>query len=693
MATRIKSSQILDGAIVAADLHSAITVSTTSSGTFGSLVVDQAGTSDTALLSIISDHNDHSMLRFQKDTSGTVTDAWRLVREPTGELVLDQGSGNIDFTFSTAGDFSVHDGDVTIDSGNLVLTTGEIHGPSTLVIDPAGIGDNTGLVQIKGDLQVSGNTTTINSTTLDVTDLNITIASGAADQAAADGAGLTFEGANAKLTWNYDATLPGLNINKYLMIDPGNSATTPERPFHVKSAVNQLAIFESTDARASIEVRDVDDTAFLVTESSKFGIMSTAFIGNNGIVFDLTSFNVGISTDSPESLLHVVETPATGAPNVNAQLTVEDSTNAGIAIHSDDTGMGSVYFGSSTNNGIARIRYDHSTDTFTIRSDGYEMFQISPAVSQGQQIVIDNGDELGVGHMTLQSLTNHNTNDYVRSSILNTRDKDQISYSTSNEEWTHAGGASTDWSGLFHHNNYFGIYSGDGSTDGWTKTHSTFQTDHLAIRIDNEDSNARDIDLYGHVTINASNGTHEFVENGLLLNKNEAGAPGVGETRIYMGEDDDGTQARLIKDHTSAENYRFSLFAGRGSSSLADLRLLAGDTSKFVDFTGSDLSAYFYGNITSTGDINSLSDIKHKENIKPIENATETVSSLEGVEFDWKNGNGHSYGFIAQEVEKILPDLVTENNDSKHVNYLGVIGILVEAIKEQDARIRALENK
>ena len=71
-----------------------------------------------------------------------------------------------------------------------------------MTIDPAAVGDNTGTLVIAGNLQVDGTTTTINSTTLDVDDLNITLASGAADSAAANGAGLTIDGASATLLWS-----------------------------------------------------------------------------------------------------------------------------------------------------------------------------------------------------------------------------------------------------------------------------------------------------------------------------------------------------------------------------------------------------------------------------------------------------------------------------------------------------------
>lgn len=95
-----------------------------------------------------------------------------------------------------------------------ITTSGYLRGPATFTIDPAVHGDNTGTVVIAGNLQVDGTTTTVNSTNLAVDDLNITIASGAANAAAADGAGITVDGASATLTyassgdsWNFNKTL------------------------------------------------------------------------------------------------------------------------------------------------------------------------------------------------------------------------------------------------------------------------------------------------------------------------------------------------------------------------------------------------------------------------------------------------------------------------------------------------------
>jgi len=98
--------------------------------------------------------------------------------------------------------------------GNLTVT-GYLAGPATFIIDPAGVGDNTGTLLVKGDLQVDGTQTIINSTTLTVDDLNITLASGAENALAADGAGITVDtGTDPDATITYDGVNDEWDFNK-----------------------------------------------------------------------------------------------------------------------------------------------------------------------------------------------------------------------------------------------------------------------------------------------------------------------------------------------------------------------------------------------------------------------------------------------------------------------------------------------
>lgn len=91
---------------------------------------------------------------------------------------------------------------------------------------------------------------------------------------------------------------------------------------------------------------------------------------------------------------------------------------------------------------------------------------------------------------------------------------------------------------------------------------------------------------------------------------------------------------------------------------------------------------------------NSLSDASKKTNVIKIENATETLNKIEGVEYDWTDSGKHSAGVIAQKLEEILPFLVeTNDNGVKSVNYSGLIAYLIESNKELAARVQALETK
>ena len=66
------------------------------------------------------------------------------------------------------------------------------------------------------------------------------------------------------------------------------------------------------------------------------------------------------------------------------------------------------------------------------------------------------------------------------------------------------------------------------------------------------------------------------------------------------------------------------------------------------------------------------------------------VSKLRGVEFDYKINGVHSIGFIAQEVEKVIPELVS-GDENKTVTYNGLIAVLIQAIKELKERVEVLE--
>lgn len=102
-------------------------------------------------------------------------------------------------------------------------------------------------------------------------------------------------------------------------------------------------------------------------------------------------------------------------------------------------------------------------------------------------------------------------------------------------------------------------------------------------------------------------------------------------------------------------------------------------------------------NINATGIVTcqslvETSDRNLKTNIQTVDNALDIVGNLRGVSFDWKSNGNPSYGVIAQELEQVLPELVSDG-DPKAVSYNGIIGVLIEAIKELKEEIEELKKK
>jgi len=113
------------------------------------------------------------------------------------------------------------------------------------------------------------------------------------------------------------------------------------------------------------------------------------------------------------------------------------------------------------------------------------------------------------------------------------------------------------------------------------------------------------------------------------------------------------------------------------------------------------------GRIDASNDIvaYSSSDRRWKENIKPIDNALNKILKIGGYEFDWKelseeerktqhSNEGHDVGVIAQEIEEVLPEVVTtRENGFKGVKYEKIVPLLIEGMKEQQSQIEELKSE
>jgi hypothetical protein len=118
-----------------------------------------------------------------------------------------------------------------------------------------------------------------------------------------------------------------------------------------------------------------------------------------------------------------------------------------------------------------------------------------------------------------------------------------------------------------------------------------------------------------------------------------------------------------------------------------------GTWHEYLSTTG----ATFSGSLTMSGNITAYSDLKLKNDIQIIDNAIDKIKQIRGVTFtrnDLEDKERRYSGIIAQEVEKVLPEVVFEDKDGfKNVAYGNMVGLLIEAIKEQQAQIDELKRR
>jgi hypothetical protein len=221
------------------------------------------------------------------------------------------------------------------------------------------------------------------------------------------------------------------------------------------------------------------------------------------------------------------------------------------------------------------------------------------------------------------------------------------------------------------------IVNGSGAFSGGVTTSTLNATDGVF---------SGNVNVGGSLSANSGNFTNDITANGISLSANLSAVNGnftnnvsvVGSVSANSGNfvDGDFTGDVTIVGDVSANTCTFT----------------TGTFTDSVTSTNVNASrATFSGDVTAR-DFVSLSDVALKDNVETISNPLGVLSSVRGVSFDWKDGYGSSIGVIAQEVEAVLPQLVT-SNQNKSVNYNGLIGILVEAVKQLSQEVNELKNK
>ena len=170
--------------------------------------------------------------------------------------------------------------------------------------------------------------------------------------------------------------------------------------------------------------------------------------------------------------------------------------------------------------------------------------------------------------------------------------------------------------------------------------------------------------------------------------------PTVDGLQLYYERD---TQLATIASYDGTSGSELSIGTNDGTSDVVEAIRI--DSSGNVGINSNaptvkldvDGGVIVSGVVTAT-DYNSTSDARLKTNVHVIEDPLEKVLQINGVSFNWIKDNKPSMGVIADNIQEVLPELVSDA-DPKTVNYNGLIGLLIECVKQQQVEIEELKRK
>ena len=419
MATRVKSSQILDGSIVASDLHSAIAISTTAAGSFASLTANGGVVVDNITI----------------DGTTLALSSGDLTLDVAGDIILDADGGDFKFRDGGAGFFTISNSSLdtvlkVIQSNEDFIIRGNDNGNeiTALTLDMANAGRATfnENVIINGNLTVEGTRTLLNVATLDVEDKNITLNYHASNDtsASAGGAGITIQDAvnastDASILWDASGDKftfsHSLSVGSTVNIVTSGSSLFPSLKVNNNgflgsaSVTDALQFQTSGDLQAKTKIGIGIDPVEILDIKSVSGDARIRLDAPSGSDTEIKFFNAGAAQytighdDATDNFV-------IGSANVDTPLvSIKKSGNVGIGTN-DPTYRLDVL--EATGNGLRIKAGDQITDVaLSVGSAG-----------TADKFVVKSGGNVGIGtaspqkslHVVTNSSTTNDTVDVVR---------------------------------------------------------------------------------------------------------------------------------------------------------------------------------------------------------------------------------------------------------------------------------------
>jgi len=204
-------------------------------------------------------------------------------------------------------------------------------------------------------------------------------------------------------------------------------------------------------------------------------------------------------------------------------------------------------------------------------------------------------------------------------------------------------------------------------------------------------ASSADVTADDTIIINDGSTTKKVTVSNLLtdnIGTDELKVDGTGSAGQALLSDGDGTLSfgaagATISDDSSTDSSFYPTLSDSTSGSFTAATISS--TKLFFNPSSGTLNATVF---------NSVSDERRKKNIRTLDSALDKTLSLRGVSYTFKDTEVDSIGLIAQELEEVIPEVVsTGDDDLKSVSYGNLVGLLIEAIKEQQEQIDELKNK
>jgi hypothetical protein len=617
----------------------------------------------------------------------------------TASSVSFNGTSNVNLSVALSTNFSANTlGIITASkfstgSNGIEINTDIISGPSIIYIDPSpvGVGTTSGIVRIKGDLYVDGTQFVVNSSTIELADLRVGIATTVGTNLLLDGGGIGIGSANILKTFTYNSASDSLKSSENLDIGIGKTYKIGGTEVLSSNTLGNGIVnssLTSIGTLINLNVGNVNSTGIITANSfvGYVGYAQTAGISTNAGY----ATNSGISTNVIGGIASVTSL-FVNTTGISTLGTVRISSG----IITSTTGTAITFVGSLT--GTASTA-SFATTAFTLNSRIESQFNVAYASTSGIATYATNA---GISTNVIGGIASV-TSLFVNVAGISTLGTVKIS---SGIITSTTGTAAT----------FFGDFVGTASSAGFAYT---------AFKLDGFDPatfNVSYASTSGIATYATNSGITTNVIGGIAsvtsLFVDTLGISTLGTVVIssgiitatsggivtYFG---DGSKlsntGSSISTNTTNQAQFITYVAGTGSTSgfgvtTTGLVFNPSSNSLGIGTTNPTSKLYVNGDVFISGiitatDFNSASDINLKENIQKIDNPIDKIIKIDGVRFDWKVDNKPSMGVIAQNIEEVLPELVN-GEESKTVNYNGIIGLLIECVKTQQEQIDNLNRR